>query len=265
MSTTKRVLVVGAGGLGSPVLRLLAEHDLELTVVDDDVVEESNLHRQTLYAARDVGEPKVQSVARALAELSPAAEVRTFEGRVLPTSAMELFQGRDLVVEGADNLATKFLVADAARLSNVPVVQAGAVRWGGWALCSTPQSACLRCLFEDIPRDRVETCAEAGVVGPVVCARRASGRTRASAPRGRACRRRALALRRATGRASQDVRASSKRLPALRRKDSGPAGRAVHRGLRGVIDARISRDSERNEHGCYRTHSNPTPNPDRRC
>jgi adenylyltransferase/sulfurtransferase len=81
---------------------------------------------------------------------------------------MELLSDHTLVVEGADNLATKFLVADAAHLAGVPAVQAGAIRWAGWAFCALPRSACLRCLFEDIPRDRVETCAEAGVVGPVV-------------------------------------------------------------------------------------------------
>lgn len=168
MSAARRILVVGVGGLGSPVLRLLATREVELTLIDDDVVEESNLHRQTLYAPSDVGEPKVQSAARALRALFPSASVRTLEGRVLPSNALELFRDHDLVVEGADNLATKFLVADAARLSGLPAVQAGAVRWSGWAFCTTPESACLRCLFEDIPRDRVETCAEAGVVGPVV-------------------------------------------------------------------------------------------------
>ena len=86
----------------------------------------------------------------------------------MPDTAMALLSEHTLVVEGADNLATKFLVADAAHLAGVPAVQAGAVRWAGWALCALPGSACLRCLFEDIPRDRIETCAEAGVVGPVV-------------------------------------------------------------------------------------------------
>jgi molybdopterin/thiamine biosynthesis adenylyltransferase len=73
-----------------------------------------------------------------------------------------------MVLEGADNLATKFLVADAAHIARIPAVQAGAVRWAGWAFCAVPGAACLRCLFEDIPSDRIETCAEAGVVGPVV-------------------------------------------------------------------------------------------------
>jgi len=172
MSVAHRVLVVGAGGLGSPLLRLLAvaggggvEH---ITLVDDDVVDESNLHRQTLYSTDDVGRSKIERAASVLHELSPGLSVRSVDGRFVPGTAMDLLSDHTLVVEGADNLATKFLVADAAHLAGVPVVQAGAVRWAGWAFCALPDSACLRCLFEDIPRDGIETCAEAGVVGPVV-------------------------------------------------------------------------------------------------
>ena len=169
MSAPQRVLVVGAGGLGSPVLRQLATIGVaHITVIDDDVVDESNLHRQTLYTGDDVGQSKIERAARVLRKLSPGLSVHTIEGRFVPGTAMALLSDHSLVVEGADNLATKFLVADAARLAGVPAVQAGAVRWAGWAFCALPDSACLRCLFEDIPRDQVETCAEAGVVGPVV-------------------------------------------------------------------------------------------------
>jgi adenylyltransferase/sulfurtransferase len=169
MSVSHRVLVVGAGGLGSPVLRLLARAPIAgVTVVDDDVVEESNLHRQTLYAEADLGRAKVECVEERLAELAPSLDVRIVNGRFIPATAQDLLEGHTVVVEGADNLPTKFLVADAARLGGVPALQAGAVRWNGWAFCALPDSACLRCLFEDLPRDRVETCAEAGVVGPVV-------------------------------------------------------------------------------------------------
>jgi molybdopterin/thiamine biosynthesis adenylyltransferase len=169
MTREPRVLVVGAGGLSSPVLRLLATRDVaQLTIVDDDVVDESNLHRQTLYTDDDVGRSKVERAKAAIEALHPGLSVSAVEGRFVPDTAMSLLSGQTLVVEGADNLATKFLVADAAHIAGVPAVQAGAVRWAGWAFCALPGSACLRCLFEDIPRDRVETCAEAGVVGPVV-------------------------------------------------------------------------------------------------
>jgi len=169
MKAMPRVLVVGAGGLGSPLLRLLARSAVShVTIVDDDVVDESNLHRQTLYCSGDVGRSKLDAAADVLRGLSPNLSIRTVEGRFVPGTATDLLADHDLIVEGADNLATKFLVADAAHLAGVPAVQAGAVRWAGWAFCALPDSACLRCVFEDIPADRIETCAEAGVVGPVV-------------------------------------------------------------------------------------------------
>jgi molybdopterin/thiamine biosynthesis adenylyltransferase len=163
-----RVLLIGAGGLGSPAALALARSGLRhATIVDDDVVDLSNLHRQLLYAEEDVGQPKVACAAARLR--ADGVEVRGVEGRFVPSTARELIAGHDLVVEGADNFATKFLACDAAALTGVPLVQAGAVRWSGWALATLPgRSACMRCVFEDIPRDRVETCAEAGVVGPVV-------------------------------------------------------------------------------------------------
>ena len=169
MSALRRVLVVGAGGLSSPVLRLLATSGVEhISLIDDDAVDESNLQRQTLYTDADIGASKIERAEHALRALSSDLSVRTVESRFVPDNALDLLAEHDLVVEGADNLPTKFLVADAARLHGVPAVQAGAVRWAGWALCALPDSACLRCLFEDIPSDRIETCAEAGVVGPVV-------------------------------------------------------------------------------------------------
>jgi adenylyltransferase/sulfurtransferase len=164
-----RILVVGAGGLSSPVLRLLARSAAShVTVIDDDHVDESNLHRQTLYSDADVGLPKIERAKHTLQQLAPTLSLDIVRGRFVPTTAVDLLEGHDFVIEGADNLPTKFLVADAAHLAGVPAVQAGAVRWSGWAFSAIPGSACLRCLFEDIPRDRIETCAEAGVVGPVV-------------------------------------------------------------------------------------------------
>ncbi|HJL00005.1 MAG TPA: ThiF family adenylyltransferase [Polyangiaceae bacterium LLY-WYZ-15_(1-7)] len=172
------VLLVGAGGLGSPAARVLALAGVgRLTVVDDDVVDDTNLHRQILYRDEDVGRPKAPAAAARLRELAASAghapELQAIEGRFLPTTAAELLRGVDLVVEGADNFATKFLTCDACAIHGVPLVQAGAVRWSGWALAcprpgATDHAPCMRCVFEDIPRDRVETCAEAGVVGPVV-------------------------------------------------------------------------------------------------
>jgi adenylyltransferase/sulfurtransferase len=168
----RSVLVVGAGGLGSPVLSVLAKSGVgRFTLVDDDVVDATNLHRQTLYTEADVGELKVHAAERKVRALSPLAQpsVRTVVDRLVPDNALALIAGHDLVVEGGDNFATKFLAADASKLAGVPVVQAGAVRFSGWALASLPdEGACVRCIFEDIPRGQPETCAIAGVLGPVV-------------------------------------------------------------------------------------------------
>ncbi len=165
-----RILVVGAGGLCHPASRaLVAAGAKHLTIVDDDVVDATNLHRQILFDDADVGAPKAPTLAAKLERLGATPTV--IEGRCLPNNALELVVAADLVIEGADNFATKFMVADACALAHTPLVQAGVVRWNGWALActNTPEhTTCMRCVFEDIPRDRVETCAEAGVVGPVV-------------------------------------------------------------------------------------------------
>lgn len=168
------MLVVGAGGLGLPAARVLTEAGVgHLRIADDDVVDESNLHRQVLYDDEDIGAAKAPRAAIRLEELarrvgsSTAVEPR--EQRFLPRSAAELLADVDLVVEGSDNHATKFLVADACALAGVPVVHAGAIRWGGWALSVTAEhGSCLRCVFEDVPAGPVATCATAGVVGPAV-------------------------------------------------------------------------------------------------
>jgi adenylyltransferase/sulfurtransferase len=169
-----RLLVVGVGGLGSAALRVLVRSGVgSVTLVDDDRVEEANLHRQTLYGSRDLGQVKVEAAARRLAELARSAgtEIRVTPRveRLLPGSARDLIRGHDVVLEGGDNFATKFLAADAAFLEGVPLVSAGAVRWDGWALASVPgRSACLRCVFEAVPPGPADSCAVAGILGPVV-------------------------------------------------------------------------------------------------
>ncbi|MGE0785779.1 MAG: HesA/MoeB/ThiF family protein [Sandaracinaceae bacterium] len=164
----KRVLVVGLGGLGSPTALTLAQSGVRrFTLLDEDDVEITNLHRQILYDERDVGRPKLERAAVRLR--SSGAEVDARSGRLAPSNAVAQLEGHDLVVEGADNFATKFLACDASGLTGVPLVSAGAVCWSGWAMASVPgASACLRCVFEDIPQDRMDTCADAGVAGPLL-------------------------------------------------------------------------------------------------
>lgn len=169
-----RVLMIGAGGLGCAAARVLVEAGVgALTIVDDDCVELSNLQRQTLFDDADVGAAKATRAAERLSALASDAghicSVVAREIRALPENARNLLTGHDLVLEGSDNFATKFLTADACALGRVPLVQSGAVRWVGWALASLPgRSACMRCVFEDIPAGQQDTCAAAGVIGPVV-------------------------------------------------------------------------------------------------
>ncbi len=173
--TERGVLVIGAGGLSCPVLSVLVKSGVtRITLLDDDRVELGNLHRQTLYDEADVGRLKVEVAADKLARLAPdphALRIERVVDRFVPDTALALCAGHALVVEGADNYATKFLAADAAQLSGVPIVQAGAVRFGGWALgvsAAPTRSACVRCVFEDIPRGQPDTCSVSGVLGPVV-------------------------------------------------------------------------------------------------
>ncbi len=164
-----RVLLVGAGGLGCPAALALARAGVgTIAIADDDAVDETNLHRQILFDETDVGAPKADAAAQALTRLVPGVRAYAVGSRVLPHNAVQLAERADVVVEGSDNFATKFLVADACAIARVPVVHAAAVRWIGTVLAVGLGGApCLRCLFEDIPREGAPNCAEAGVMGPM--------------------------------------------------------------------------------------------------
>lgn len=163
-----RVLVVGAGGLGSPSLTYLAAAGVgTIGIVDDDVVELSNLHRQPLHGESDLGRAKVESAAARLREINPLVEVRTHPGRFSGESAAELVGAYDLVVDGADNFATRYLVTDACALAGIPHVWASINTFAGqlsvwWA----GRGPCYRCVFPAAPPPgSVASCAEAGVLG----------------------------------------------------------------------------------------------------
>lgn len=166
-----RVLVIGVGGLGCPALMALGRSGVgTIGLCDDDSVELTNLHRQILFLEADVGTPKVAAAARAITAMGGRVEVLTHPTRLLPDNAVELVAGYDVVLEGSDNFATKFLAADACALAGVAVVHAAAVRWVGTALAVGARARpCYRCLFEDLPSGPdAPNCAEAGVMGPVV-------------------------------------------------------------------------------------------------
>ncbi len=165
-----RVLLVGAGGLGCPAALALARAGVgSIAIADDDVVEEAKLHRQILFDEVDLGASKAETAAGVLEGLASGVRATAVGSRVLPHNAMQLVQKADVVVEGSDNFATKFLVADACALARVPVVHAAAIRWHGTVLAVGPGAApCYRCLFEDLPEGGGPACADAGVIGPVV-------------------------------------------------------------------------------------------------
>ena len=166
-----RVLVVGAGGLGSPVLQYLAGAGVGcLGIVDDDVLDASNLHRQPLYALTDVGRPKVDLAAAAIRALNPEVRVEAVRARFTAQNARALVRGFDLVIDCSDNFRTKFLVNDAAVLEARPAVFASVYQYEGQLQVYRPHPdhACLRCLWPDASVDGiVGNCAEAGVLGPV--------------------------------------------------------------------------------------------------
>jgi len=167
-----RVLVVGAGGLGSPVLMYLAAAGVgTIGIVDDDVVETSNLQRQVVHGVSDVGRPKSLSAQETLAEVNPFVTVERHELRLDSSNALEVIGGYDLVVDGTDNFPTRYLVNDACVLLGKPHVWGSIYRFDGqvsvwWA----EHGPCYRCVFpEPPPPGLVPSCAEGGVLG-VLCA-----------------------------------------------------------------------------------------------
>lgn len=167
----KTLLVIGVGGLGCPTLLALAGTGVgRVLLCDDDEVALSNLHRQLLFDESDVGRDKSQVAAARLRDLDQNWQVVPLGTRFLPDNALELAERADLLVEGADNFATKFLVADAAFLTGRPVVHGAGVRWTSTVLGVSPAGGpCYRCLFEDVPPAAAgQNCDEAGVMGPVL-------------------------------------------------------------------------------------------------
>src|SRR5271156_6133531 len=166
-----RVLVVGAGGLGSPVLQYLAGAGVGfLGIIDADTLHESNLHRQPIYALAEVGGMKAALAAAAVARINPAVRIEPHGVRFDADNALTLVRAHDVVVDCSDNFRTKFLINDAAVLARRPAIFASVYQYEGQLQVYKPLEthACLRCLWPDATADGVVgNCAEAGVLGPV--------------------------------------------------------------------------------------------------
>jgi sulfur-carrier protein adenylyltransferase/sulfurtransferase len=166
-----KVLCIGAGGLGSPALMYLAAAGVgTLGIVDFDVVDESNLQRQIIHGQSDIGRSKAQSARDSVLEINPLVTVNLHEDRLDSSNVMEIFADYDLIVDGTDNFATRYLVNDACVLLHKPYVWGSIYRFDGQAsVFWADHGPCYRCLYpEPPPPGMVPSCAEGGVLG-VLC------------------------------------------------------------------------------------------------
>jgi adenylyltransferase/sulfurtransferase len=163
------VLVIGAGGLGAPLLTYLAAAGVgRIGVVDDDRVDLSNLQRQVIHATDDIGTPKVASARKRMAALNPEVRVEAHDRRLSRDGLLELIAGYDLVADGSDNFATRYLLNDACYLAGRTLVSAAIMRFDGqlatFKAHSDPQGPCYRCVFGPQPEDPKQSCADVGVL-----------------------------------------------------------------------------------------------------
>jgi adenylyltransferase/sulfurtransferase len=164
-----RVLIAGAGGLGSPLALYLAAAGVGIIgLADGDVLELSNLQRQIAHTTERVGTPKVDSAAEAMRRINPLVTVRTYNFRLDAGNVMDLVAEYDVICDGTDNFATRFLLADACVAARKTLVSAAVLRFEGQLSTFKPDGPCYRCLYpEPPPEGLVPSCSEAGVLGAV--------------------------------------------------------------------------------------------------
>jgi len=165
------VVVIGAGGIGSPAIQYLAGAGIgRLVIVDDDAVELSNLQRQTIFAAEDLGRSKAETAAKRALAINPSVRVEAAGIRIAADNAASLLKGADAVLDGCDNFTTRLTIADAALALRVPLISAAVGQfegqlavYRGWE----PYLPCYRCFVGPAPDRAEQSCAEAGILGPV--------------------------------------------------------------------------------------------------
>jgi molybdopterin/thiamine biosynthesis adenylyltransferase len=166
-----KVLVIGAGGLGSPALMYLAAAGVgTIGVIDDDVVDNSNLQRQVIHRDLDIGLPKVQSAMQAMKAQSPNVEVRPYQRRLMPEIAEELFADYDVILDGTDNFDTRYLANATCVALGKTLISGALSQWEGQVSVFAPhrETPCYQCVFPEAPAPGLApSCAEAGVVGPL--------------------------------------------------------------------------------------------------
>jgi molybdopterin/thiamine biosynthesis adenylyltransferase/NifU-like protein involved in Fe-S cluster formation len=163
------ILTIGAGGLGCPANLVLAKAGVKnLSLIDFDHVEISNLNRQILHSTATIGRLKVESAKQALEAMNPALQVTTYSGAFSKENAREIIKKHDLVIDGLDNLPTRYLLNDACYFEKKPLVEAGALAFYGQVTTLVPdEGPCFRCLFPETNNQTAGSCSETGVLGPV--------------------------------------------------------------------------------------------------
>ncbi|MBP2031268.1 adenylyltransferase/sulfurtransferase [Methanohalophilus levihalophilus] len=164
---SSKVLCIGAGGLGSPIIQYLAAAGVgTIGIVDDDIVDLSNLQRQVIHGG-NVDRPKVESAKEFVQKLNPYVNVITYNHRINPENILEIIEDYDIIVDGSDNFSTRFLVNDACVLAKKPLSHGSIFRFEGQVTTILPHDGpCYRCLFEHAPpAGMVPSCQEAGVIG----------------------------------------------------------------------------------------------------
>jgi molybdopterin-synthase adenylyltransferase len=163
------VLIVGAGGLGSPIALYLAAAGVgNIGIIDGDVVDITNLQRQIIHFTPDVDRPKVLSAKEKMEKLNTDVKIKAYQELLTADNIFEIIAPYDFVVDGTDNFATKFLINDACVLAKKPFSHGGILRFEGQTFTHTPGNACYRCLFDSPPpANAVPTCSQAGVLGSI--------------------------------------------------------------------------------------------------
>jgi molybdopterin/thiamine biosynthesis adenylyltransferase len=164
-----RVLVIGAGGLGTPILLYLAAAGVgTIGIIDGDVVDLSNLQRQVIHFTPDIGKPKVQSAKEKINFINPDVNVVTYNTLFSADNAFDLIRDYDFIIDGTDNFPVKFLINDACVLAGKPFSHGGILRFDGQTMTYLPGRACYRCVFiAPPPPNVVPTCSQAGVLGAI--------------------------------------------------------------------------------------------------
>lgn len=163
-----KVLIIGAGGLGSPVAMYLAAAGVgTIGIADADTVDLSNLQRQILHRTEDIGREKVRSAQETMQAINPGVVVHTFQVRITSENVLKLIKEYDFIIDATDNFSTKFLINDACVMARKPFSHAGIIGFKGQLMTYVPdEGPCYRCIFREVPpKDTVPTCKQAGIVG----------------------------------------------------------------------------------------------------